>query len=212
MMLEDGTGGGTLHDAFDRRRIAAFVLVGGRSRRMGHNKARLPWQGTTLVQAIQERLHAVVATFTLVAKSTRDYADLQLPVLCDPRPQHALVHGIEAALLAPGPPWRLLLACDMPGVDADIVRALWRHAQEGGTGSYPQQGNHAEPLPSLWHHGVGRRIEADWGLRAQDWLQHAGLTPWPVADEDRRRLANLNTPEDWRAWLAQQQNGDERHG
>jgi molybdopterin-guanine dinucleotide biosynthesis protein A len=49
-------------------------------------------------------------------------------------------------------------------------------------------------------------------LRAQDWLVHAGLTPWPVPDEDRRRLVNVNTPADWRAWRAAQEEGETNHG
>jgi molybdopterin-guanine dinucleotide biosynthesis protein A len=201
-----------LRDELDPQRIAAFVLVGGRSRRMGRNKARLAWKGTTLLQALFDRLHPVVGSFALIAKSSQDYADLPFPVLHDPRPQQALVHGIEAALRAPGPPWRLLLACDMPGVDASVVQALWRWADAEGAGSHPLLANHAEPLPSLWHHGVGRRIDASWGLRAQDWLVHAGLTPWPVPDEDRRRLVNVNTPADWRAWRAAQEEGETNHG
>lgn len=197
---------------FDPQQIAAFVLVGGRSQRMGRDKARLPWNGTTLVQALHRRLGSVVGSFTLVAKSAEKYADLHLPVLTDDRPQRALVHGIETVLRAPGAPWRLLLACDMPGVDAGIVQALWRGAQEGGRGCHPRVGNHDEPLPSLWHHGVAARIAAAWGMRAQDWLRHAGLTPWPVPDEDRRRLVNVNTPEDWQGWLAAQERGDARDG
>jgi len=128
-------------------------------------------------------------------------------MIVDSTPDLGLVHGIVAALQAPGPPWRLVLACDMPGVDAAVVRKLWATAQEAGVGSYPRQGNHHEPLPSLWHHDVRQRVAPAWGMRAQDWLQHAGLTPWQVDDDDRRRLQNVNTPEQWRAWCDQVADG-----
>ena len=194
-------------DDFDSQQIAAFILAGGRSSRMGTDKARLVWRGRLLVEWLCEQMRPLTRSVSIVVKSTEEYADLGVPMIVDSTSERATVHGIAAALRAPGPPWRLLLACDMPGIDAHVVRHLWRQAQQSGVGSYPRQANHHEPLPSLWHHAVHRRLEASWGMRAQDWLERAGLTAWQVDADDQLRLRNVNTPEEGQAWCDQGADG-----
>jgi len=197
-----------MHRPYEAEQVAAYILVGGRSRRMGRDKARLSWRGQPLVGVLRDRLQPLVAEVFLVAKSGAEYEDLGLRLIRDEESDPALVHGIASALRSAGPPWRLLLACDMPGIGAPVVHALWAAAQERGRGSFPQLGNHHEPLPSLWHHALGREIRGEWGLRAQEWLRHAGLTPWRVPEEDRRRLTNVNTPEQWQDWIAEDGHDD----
>jgi molybdopterin-guanine dinucleotide biosynthesis protein A len=191
--------------------VEAFILAGGASRRMGCEKSRLLVDGRPLVVRLAAALAPHVARLWLVAKRGADVEDLGIPVLYDDSPQRALVHGLLAVLRAPGAEWRFVLACDMPGVDGEILAAMWRTAQaHAAPGSVPRlPGNSApEPLPSLWHRSLAAGAGTAWGLAARDWVRAARLAVWDVPAELAPRLVNLNTPEEWRAWSGRAPGGD----
>jgi molybdopterin-guanine dinucleotide biosynthesis protein A len=188
----------------DRRTVDAFILVGGRSVRMGADKARLTLDGAPLVATLARRIAPVVARVRLVAKPGVSYADIGLECIYDCEPEPALVHGLRAALAAPGPPWRWVLACDMPEIDASVLANLWSAAQAArALGSAPRLAGRAspEPLPSLWHRDVLAAVRSEWGSAARDWVGAAGLAPWDVPEIDTGRFRNLNTPAAWREYL-----------
>lgn len=181
-----------------QRLVAAYILAGGASRRMGRGKAELVLDGRTLVQHIAARLQAQVASVTVVGKQgTRSSG---LPILWDRTTERALVHGLRTVLQAPGPAWRLVLACDMPGVTAATLDLLWGAAEVAGApGACARTARGIEPLPSLWHADVAARIHPDWGLAAHEWIQRAGLAVVEL-QERPSWLANLNTPQEWAAY------------
>ena len=186
-----------------REEMQAFILAGGESRRVGRDKARLLVRGEPVARRLAARLGPHVSEVRLVAKRGQGLEDLGLPMLYDASEERALVHGIRAALQASGPAWRFLLACDMPDVDASVLRELWRVAHSAGApGSCPQKEGceMLEPLPSLWHARVARALRDDWGLAAQEWARRAGLAVWRVSVARAATLDNLNTPEKWRAY------------
>ena len=58
---------------------AAFVLAGGRSSRMGRDKACLPLEGRPLVDHVASKARDVTGNITLVGAISR-YANLGYPV------------------------------------------------------------------------------------------------------------------------------------
>ncbi len=183
--------------------LAAYILGGGASRRMGASKVGLSHEGRTLLARLRERLTPHVREVWVVLKESQRGEVSELPSLFDAQEEHAVVHGVRAVLTAQGPPWRLILACDMPDVDASVIASLWQAAQESGApGACLQRAGRAEPepFPSLWHVEVAQRITAAWGMKARDWLRHANLAVYglPAARDDE--LANLNTPAQWKSW------------
>lgn len=181
-----------------RSSVGAYLLGGGASVRMGRDKTRLEIDGEPVVRRLARRLAGVVCNVTLVAKRDQGFEDLGLPLLYDDTEERGLVHGLRAALVAPGPTWRFVCACDMPEVGAQALGRLWDAAHESGApGSCFQRHDRdvPEPLPSLWHADVV--IAPDWGMSARDWVRGAGLRIDVLDATQAGLLANLNTPEAW---------------
>jgi molybdopterin-guanine dinucleotide biosynthesis protein A len=187
-----------------RAQVGAYLLAGGRSQRMGSPKHRLEWSGASIVAHLAAMAAPHVAGVWIVGKRGQGLETHGLPVLYDDDDASAaLVHGIRTALVAPGPAWRWLLACDMPGVDAAVLADLWQAAHRArARGAAPAQspGGDPEPLPSLWHAGrCAGQARAAVGS-AKGWVEQAELARWIVPSARRDCLVNLNTVEEWNAW------------
>src|ERR1700733_7787412 len=76
---------------------AAWILVGGRSSRMGTDKARADSGGRALALRVADQAAAVCGTVSLVGDPAK-YGDLGLPVIADRFPGQGPLAGIEAAL------------------------------------------------------------------------------------------------------------------
>lgn len=184
-------------------RVGVYLLAGGASRRMGRCKALLELEGEAMVLRPARTLAPHASTVFLVGKRSQELEGLGFPLLYDDREEHALVHGLRAALLAPGPEWRFVSACDMPEVGPAMLGRLWRAAQVAGApGSYFQRPDREEPepLPSLWRADLAARIAASWGFAARDWVRCAGLVACAATAAEAAALANVNTPDEWSAY------------
>jgi molybdopterin-guanine dinucleotide biosynthesis protein A len=102
---------------------AGFVLVGGRSSRMGRDKARLHIGPGLLVEDIAATVANAATRVTLVGPPER-YVDLPFECLADLRPQCGPLAGIETALAADYGELNLITGCDMPDLAPEWLREL----------------------------------------------------------------------------------------
>ena len=133
-------------------RRAGFVLVGGKSSRMGRDKALLPFHGTTLVEHVAEQVRRAAGSVTLVGAPER-YHRLGLPVIADRTEGCGPLAGIQAALECTEADWNLVVACDMPSVTADFLATLFEQAECcGGCCLLPvPPSGLPEPLCAVYH-------------------------------------------------------------
>jgi molybdopterin-guanine dinucleotide biosynthesis protein A len=183
-------------------RRAAYVLVGGRSSRMGFDKALLPWGSATLVEHIAREALAAAGSVTLVGAPER-YAHLGYPTLADIEADRGPLAGIVAALTASPAEWNLILACDMPNVSVELLESLLTAAEAEGAGIdcvAPVHDRGTEPLCAVYHRRALPALRAALDgnrLKMQAVLRNLNTLLWRAADP--RRFRNVNTPEEWAA-------------
>ena len=179
---------------------AGFVLVGGRSSRMGRDKALLRWNSHALVEDVAAMVRSVAGNVALVGMPER-YGSLGLECLPDVRPGLGPLAGIEAALASGRAELNLIAACDMPGIEAMWLRRLVREAGESGAlctmirdvegRVHPLCGVYrSECLPAV------RRALDERRLRLQDVTEELRAAILDIGSP----LINLNTPQEWMAW------------
>lgn len=111
-----------------------FVLAGGRSSRMGFDKARACYRGQPLALAVLSTLEPLCGRRALIRRGPPDglpwrWADgtavevLRERVVAGPAGPHPL-WGVAAALEASQTPVALILPCDTPSVSADTLAEL----------------------------------------------------------------------------------------
>ena len=182
---------------------AAWILVGGRSSRMGVDKAHAIFAGRALALLVAERAASVCNSISAVGDPAL-YSDLGLPVIPDTRPGHGPLAAIEAALTATDAEANLILACDMPALAPGILEELF---EAGGDIAVPRHGTgEIEPLCAVYSRRALPAIREvlDSGIRGvTEALRHLALTSCEVRYvrvSDPAAFANLNTPEDWRRY------------
>ena len=106
--------------------LTAAILVGGQSRRMGTNRALLTIDpdGSTIVETIARKLGAVADEVVLVGSETAEYAFLDLPQVADMVPGAGALGGIFSALAATARLHVLVVACDLPFVNVNLLRYM----------------------------------------------------------------------------------------
>lgn len=107
--------------------LAAVVLAGGASRRIGRDKATLPYQGRTLVERVVGAVKPRCAPVFVIAAPGQRIPAVEADVLRDDvrgvGPLVATGRGLRAAAEA-GVPWAFVCAVDMPFLDAALIDVL----------------------------------------------------------------------------------------
>src|SRR5579863_8922357 len=181
---------------------AAFVLAGGRSSRMGRDKALLPMEGHSLIEHVAEQARSVTNDIALVGERTR-YANFGYRVIEDIFPGHGPLAGLHAALASSHSEWHLVLACDMPQIRREFLLQLIERAEAGAAAAVVPVGPDRipQPLCAAYHRtctaAIAHALER--GIRkVTDGLAALDIDFWPVPHSHYFR--NLNTPEDWAAY------------
>jgi molybdopterin-guanine dinucleotide biosynthesis protein A len=142
--------------------VLGVVLAGGRSTRMGRDKALLPFRGSTLVEGALALLRAVAAE-VVIAGSRPDLACFA-PVLADLHPGCGPLSGIEAALVYAadaGYERILCLPVDLPLLPEAFPRLLLeRSALTGAPATVSTLGGRAQPLCCVFRPALLPRITA----------------------------------------------------
>ncbi len=105
-------------------KITGIILAGGKSSRMGTNKALLTIEGKTVIERIVDQLDQIVDEIIVVTNHFHDYEFLQLPMVEDKWKGMGPLAGIEAGLNASTTERNLVVACDMPFISIDLGKYL----------------------------------------------------------------------------------------
>ena len=135
--------------------ISGFVLAGGRSSRLGRDKALLPWppnataegNSQTLLQHTIVRLQRVCATVSICA-SRSDFSFMGT-ILPDALPGSGPLGGIVAALESSTTDWNLMLAVDLPFLPVEVLQALVTFSRQRERPGDPSSPASASPVPCV---------------------------------------------------------------
>lgn len=176
---------------------AGFVLVGGRSSRMGADKALLPYRGGTLAGHVAGEVAVACGGATFIGDRDR-YGHLGFPVIADRMPGNGPLGGIAAAVAAV-PDWALVVACDMPGVEPAFLRRLIAAAETARAGTecvVPQSEGGLEPLCAVYHRGSLPLLDSFLDHKFLKMRDVVGSMQALVVPFEGPWFRNINTPED----------------
>lgn len=171
---------------------------------MGRNKALLTSGGVPLIEKVYRTLSAIFAEVVVVTNTPEEYAFLPCPKIPDRYVGMGSMAGVHAGLSWSRTEWVFVAACDMPYLDASLIRNLAARLKDG-VALVPETDAGMEPLHSFYSQKALPYLEeALTGGRQKllDLLESAGAERVPAPEIARlspgfKSFANVNTPEDY---------------
>jgi len=182
---------------------SCVLLAGGKSSRMGTNKALLRFDdGSTVIERIVSRVAPLCSEVLLVTNTPDEYALLGLPMHADAYPGASSLGGIYTGLLHASQPRALVLSCDLPLLNAELLRYLLSLPFDYDL-LMPFIGSRQQPLHAVYaktcRPAMKAQIEA--GdlkiIRLLDTLRGRIVNESELQPEWFASFRNMNTPEDW---------------
>ena len=182
----------------------AVILVGGKSSRMGTNKAFLELKGKTFIELQIELLREMFDEISISANTPSEYEYLNLPIFKDIYPGKGPLGGIYTSLINSSSLHTFMLACDMPFVGPELIRHLKDLTKEYDV-VIPKSENGLEPLHAFYSKNciepIKRELDEN-NLRIRSFFPQVNvkiveLDSLASSDHFKNSIKNLNTMADY---------------
>lgn len=181
-------------------------MAGGKSSRMGRDKALLEINGEPLIVRAARLVQSALGDPVVIA-STFGYEPLGLKMVADDFPGYGPLGGIATALHVSTTPWSLVIACDLPYLTKPWLEYLIERALRSVADAVvPMNVRGPEPLCAMYHKNAEARIRAavEGGVRkvtdsfANLCVEHVEPSEWKGFASGGALFKNVNSPADYK--------------
>ena len=182
--------------------ISVGILAGGKSARMGTNKALLRLGNHTVIERIVAELRGY--SEILISAAQREmYAFLDLPVVCDENQSIGPIEGLRRLLITAQEKYVFVCATDMPFIRREVVDYLARFICSDVDCCVLTVGGIAEPLCAIYSKNVLPIIDdmiRQGHYRPREIYKRCSVQyiPLETSGLDPSMIQNMNTPENYR--------------
>ena len=187
--------------------VDSIILAGGRSSRLGIDKAGIKLDGQLMMlQGIAEKL-LTVSDEVIIATDGRRYDNLSVKVkwVKDVYPSAGSLVGLYSGLQAAGTSHSLVVACDMPFLNLDLIRYMIDLPRDYDI-LIPKLGEYIEPLHAIYSRKCLQPIERvlkAGHIKVTDFFDEVLVRYVPEEvidryDSDHRSFFNINLPDQLR--------------
>ncbi len=131
--------------------MTSIVLAGGKNRRLARNKAQEIIDGKSLIEHVTERLKPLTSHILIVTSKEQPglLVACKAEILVDLYPNKGPLGGIYTGLLAARSSHSLVVACDMPFLNTELLRYMVEFSANFDL-VIPRVGNFVEPLHAVY--------------------------------------------------------------
>jgi molybdopterin-guanine dinucleotide biosynthesis protein A len=186
--------------------LTLAIQAGGESRRMGRDKALLPFLGQPMILRLLNRLARIADEMLITSNQPENYRFLGLTPIHDLLPGFGALGGLYTALSAARHPYVAIVACDMPFASPELFAVQLAILRETGADAViPRSEAGTEPFHAVYRCDTCLthvRAALDAGKRRVDaWFSQVNiryLAPpeYLPYDPDQRAFLNINTLEE----------------
>jgi len=187
--------------------LTIAILAGGKSSRMGENKALLQVGGQPIIEHVIHTANQLLPTELLIITNTpQDYVHLGYRMVADTIKGQGAIGGIVSALHHSLTDAVLVLACDLPFVRLELLKLLIQEYNEGRyqaviptVDGYPQgvlAVYHRDCLPYFQSaiQNAQRKLKVIFNQLER--VTYLDESHWQSIDPHGRSFINVNTPDD----------------
>jgi len=186
--------------------LTIVFQAGGKSQRMGRDKALVDFHGQPLIKRVIQRVQHLADEIIVTTNNPDSYKFLGLPLFRDIFPGRGSLGGLYTALSAANRPTVAVLACDMPFVNPGLLEYQADQINRGNVDVViPQTNAGWEPFHAVYRRDTCRESlksalnSGKW--RVDSWFPDVNVFPvpqdiWIKYDPQLLSFFNINTPQD----------------
>ena len=186
--------------------LTVVIQAGGESRRMGRDKALVPFLEQTLIERVYQRVQELATEVVVTTNNPEMLQGLDVRLVSDRFPGRGALGGLFTALDTAENPNVAVIACDMPFVSAGLLsHQLQLLASEKCDAVIPKTSSGSEPFHAVYWRdtclkAVHCALQAD-NCRVDSWFGGVSVVyvvPEVIRRYDPLQLAfwNVNTPDE----------------
>ncbi|MBK7763597.1 MAG: molybdenum cofactor guanylyltransferase [Bacteroidetes bacterium] len=184
-----------------RNDISVFILAGGKSSRMGQDKAELIWNGKIFIEHIIDAMQSCGLQLHIVSSNLNIEKlahDARIAVFKDRVYDKGPLGGIYTALYHSASPYNFIVSCDMPCITADAINYFIDNTNESVI-NIANANNRLQPLFAMYHKSLLSEIEAAIQINELAIYRLIEKHAYHCIDmnEFSQELRNINTIEDY---------------
>lgn len=191
--------------------VTGIVLTGGRSSRMGQDKASLVLAGATLLERAVAALNAVADEIVVVRSPGQSLPLVQtrgaLTVVADPVEGRGPLEGIATGLEASSAKVAVVVGVDHPFLRPPLLRLLVERVRAGAPWALPELEGYPQPTCSALDVRVREAMREAMARGVRSPLDVAALVgavrvpeaEWRAADPEGLSFIDVDTPEEFEA-------------
>jgi len=174
---------------------SAYILIGGESERFGSPKWQVVIEGKSILDRTWDACVDFDHRFVLGKKKPENF---KKPFIQDKLEIQAPINGLYSALKHTSTDWILLLSCDLPLINFDILQKLWIAKADETEVIIPLANGRRQVTCALYNKKIFPRVESA--------IQQSQLGLFSLVDGleaieinfgDDKRFWNMNTKNDY---------------
>lgn len=185
--------------------LSVLILAGGKSSRMGEDKALIEVDHQPLLQRVCHVATQVSSTIYILTPWRERYQSI-VPANCqflpESQPNQGPLVALANGLTTLNTDWVLLLGCDLPFLDSTILQQWIKgldQVPQSTLAVVPYQASRWQPLCGFYRRQCYvnlQRFIQQGGRSFQQWLPQIEVRSIPIEQTQELMLLNCNTPEE----------------
>ena len=183
--------------------ISGIVLSGGKSSRMGKNKAFIQIGGVPMIQRIYDLLKILFSEIIIVTNEIELFGNFEAKIHRDLIPNHGSLGGLYTGIFYSSFQHAFCVACDMPFLKASVIRYLIEKMQDYDV-VVPRTEDGLQPLHAIYSKNCLRPIRKIMEQKQSKIIDFYPMVRVNIVEEKefrsldpaRESFLNVNTPED----------------
>jgi molybdopterin-guanine dinucleotide biosynthesis protein A len=183
--------------------ISGIILSGGRSSRMGKNKAFIEIDGVPIIQRIYKLFKTLFSEIVIVTNEMELFQNFEVKIHRDLIPDQGVLGGLYTGIFCSSFPHAFCVACDMPFLKGPVIRYLIEKIEDYDV-VVPRTKDGLQPLHAIYSRNCLdpiRKIIEQKQFKIIDFYPMVKVNiveenEFRSLDPARESFLNVNTPEE----------------
>lgn len=183
--------------------LTGIILSGGKSARMGRDKAFIEFDGVPIIQRIYDIFQKLFNEIIIVANQKELYSSFQATIVSDIILNYGALGGLYTGLFYSSSSYSFCVACDMPFLKESLIHFLIQRADESDV-IVPRTFDGLQPLHAIYSKNCLRSIQKLIDMGKYKIIDFYPMVNTKIIEESefihldvtRESFINVNTPEE----------------